>query len=185
MKQFGGCLAALLMSVTVQAGEAEMPTSQIDLDMNDDGIVDQITVVMTPLRNRVLVFEIRDENAVEEGHIAALVSVGPNRTSFGDIEPGDDGGFSIFAGCDICGRSVLVREYKVRHQGDALMLIGFVQSTFDRVTGEATVCDVDLGTGQAEITRHDDTQRHAIAERMIPLFGMPDSFVPQACAGVQ
>ncbi|MDO5648349.1 hypothetical protein [Paracoccus sp. (in: a-proteobacteria)] len=136
--------------------------------------------VMTPADNRVVV--------IEDYSIRAAFSVLPNMTGFPDVERTDTG-FTVYAGCDVCGSMGVVNEYKFASRGGDYVLAGFTQTMNDRLSASVTVCDVNLLTGRVEIGDHPSegastTRSVMVAERAIAASALPPNYVVPICQDV-
>ncbi|WP_223668954.1 hypothetical protein [Kangiella shandongensis] len=107
-----------------------------------------------------------------------------NQTSFDDIEPNKYGGFSIYSGCDTCGRFSTVIEYKIAYRNDKYLVAGYTLSEADRVEASFKICDVNLLTGAADITVNDESSRKKGDDRAFSLDELDSDYKPKVCLGM-
>jgi len=183
----------LLLLVSIGAtpsidAEQKPVFEQKHIDLNKDNIKDLVTVVKTSLDNRVIILEemspAANNSKKKTGNLIATINVGKNNTSFDDVEVNRAGGLSIFSGCDVCGRETMITEYKVAYRNGNYIVAGYTLNKADRQTASFSSCDVNLLTGDTELTLNDEKVRKKGSDRYFNVAQLTASYKPKVCEEV-
>ncbi len=167
------------------------------LDLNNDGIQDRVSVVTFENLERVLVFhEFSEEGNPNSADIVAVLPLSIN-SDFDDVEANEHGGFNIFQGCGTCGNSSWRNVFKVIYRDGKYIVSGYETVSFSRLTTGGEVCDVNLLNGDVEVRifpGHDENMTDAeidsqevvtvfdqAEERAFPLKNLSSEFSSKIC----
>ncbi|WP_339109224.1 hypothetical protein [Thioclava sp. GXIMD4216] len=170
------CLAA---SAALSQPIVEGPVvEEYHFDADGDGTEELITDLTTRDLDRVLV--------ISKDTAEPPVVIGPlwaNLTMLDSVTSTKPGRFTIATGCDTCGRNGSSLQWHVAFREGRYIVAGVTIVQSDRLSAESVLCDVNLLTGQADVSRDPDMPETRITtdERAPDLLGLPSDYSPKVC----